>query len=515
MVQASQVNRTIVDGIWHQSEIHPSKVAIKMGEVQITYRQLVNRINNIANTLLSSHKSDKRIGIWLQNEPDYLALFYGIVLARSVAVPLPADLPSDQLRMYKESLGLDEIWDGELLQSSVQYNYYPLATPNQYTAIHSEDLFYMAVSSGSTGSPKGILRNHHSWATSFDRMSQAFELDSQDTILIPGPLHYSASLIAALQVLDQGGKVVLLPRFSTDLLVEHLLRSEITSVFLVPTMCAHLLTYVENRVDVVSQLGKRRLTAVTAGAKMGVELKQKWIKLFPEGKLFEYYGAAELSFVSLLNPEEQITHADSVGKAFAGVELLIMDDAGNVLSPHQIGQVYIRSEMIAQGYGHLHAEEFITPVNGFYTVGDVGYLDEAGYLYLTGRKQEMIIRGGVNIYPLELELAIRQLCEVEDVAVFGIPDEGLGEKIVAVVVLHHEASFELSDHAKEQVEGYVYPRKDFHLHKDIAKLLPHSRYPDHYWVLNQLPLGTTGKVDKQALCKRWLEEGWNVDGERF
>ncbi|MGC5325852.1 class I adenylate-forming enzyme family protein [Brevibacillus sp. SYSU BS000544] len=502
MTNRNLPNRTITDGILHHSRINPSKLAISMGDMRITYGQLVERAEKIADYLLSEQKKNQRIGIWLPNDPDYLAYFLGIVLAHSIAVPLPADLPAEELGKYKEHLGLDQIWD-----ESASLTIMSATQPQPETirrTISPDDLFYMAVSSGSTGTPKGILRNHRSWTTSFERMSEAFEIGVGDTILIPGPLHYSASLIAALQVLDQGGTVVLLPRYATKHLVEHLLHPEITSIFLVPAMCAKLLAFVENKDELISRLQERVITTVTAGAKMAVDLKQKWIDLFLNGKLFEYYGAAELSFVSLLAPAEQIAHADSVGRAFAGVEIMIMDDTGHVLPTGSIGQVYVRSEMIAQGYGHLQVENFITPQNGYYSVGDVGYLDEEGYLYLTGRKQELIIRGGVNIYPLEIEQKIRQFDWAEDVAVFGMPDAQLGEKIVAVLVLNNQCI--------ERIKYGVYTRSDFIFHTPIAKLLPQSRHPDLYWIHNQLPLGSTGKVDKRTLRKQWLEEGGRIHG---
>lgn len=494
MTNRNQPKRTILDGILHHSRLNPTKAAIIMGKVSITYEQLVERADKIANHLQSEQKKNERIGIWLSNEPDYLALFLGIVMAHCIAVPLPADLPDDELSTYKEHLGLDQIWDG--VPQAID-----LVTHLQSEVIRqtitSHDLFYMAVSSGSTGSPKGILRNHHSWTTSFERMNEAFEIGTGDTILIPGPLHYSASLIAALQVLDQGGTVVLLPRYATEQLVEHLLQPAVTSIFLVPAMCAKMLAFVENKQDLVSRLQEKVLTAVTAGAKMPVDLKQKWIDLFPKGKLFEYYGAAELSFVSLLAPTEQIAHADSVGRAFAGVEIVILDEAGHVLPPGKMGQVYVRSEMVAQGYGHQQADEFIKPHNGYYSVGDIGYIDEQGYLYLTGRIQEMIIRGGVNIYPLEIEQKIRQFDWVGDVAVFGVPDIQMGEKIVAALVPSNQYS--------KRIHDGVYARSEFLFHTSVAKLLSQSRHPDIYWIRNQFPLGTTGKVDKQTLRSHFFE----------
>lgn len=495
--------RSILDGIFRHAAAQPNRIAIRMEEASITYRQLVEQIERIVGSIHARRLSARRIGLYLANHPDFLPLFYGIAAARAIAVPLPSDLPAEQIEEYKTHLDVSEVWSSDTIQELLAETISVVPFEGTCSQPSPDDLFYMAVSSGSTGKPKGILRNHRSWAESFDRMAEEFGIGREDTILLPGPLHYSASLIAALQVLDQGGEVVLLPRFREEILLDHLLEKNITAVFMVPTMVAKLLSFLKEKQEVYPLLKERKLTVVTAGAKLETSLKLAWLDLFPNSRLFEYYGAAELSFVSLLRPDEQLTAGDSVGKVFAGVELVIMDDKGQRLGPQQVGQVYVKSGMIAQGYGHKDADKFLPSCQGFFSVGDMGYLDSNGYLYLTGRKQEMILRGGINIFPQEIEQVLRQHPEVKEAAVFGIPDQLMGERIVAAVVSAVQGVKE-ETHEGSKVNTQLFTRNDSPYHAWLKARLPQSRWPDFYWIVGQLPLGTTGKIDRPSLRHHFL-----------
>lgn len=501
MSQAStNLTQTILQGVWQQASLQPERIAVRMGSVGYTYLELMERSERLGEKVKWSGLAQKRIGLYLSNHPDFLMAFYGCVIAGAIAVPLPADLLREQLNEYQEHLELTDIWDYSLLNEYVEKPVGSLRTveviPDAMGFPRADDLFYMAVSSGSTGKPKGILRNHRSWAISFDTMYEAFGIGSEDTILIPGPLHYSASLIAALQVLHQGGEVVLLPSFHAESVIETIRSGQITATFLVPTMMAKLLAALKEQPELSQSFATLSLKVVTAGAKLDSSLKEEWLAIFQQSQLYEYYGAAELSFVSYVGPDEQLTIGNSVGKPFPQIKFVILNEAGDPCEVGQIGQVYVQSEMVAQSYGHRGADQFLEPMDGYYTVGDLGYLNEAGYLFLTGRKQEMILRGGVNIYPLEVEQALLKHPEVKEAAVLGIADSVMGERIVAVLVM--------STPMEPMAAGMkLVARNDSVLHGWVTQHLQPSRWPDFYWFTCQLPTGSAGKVDKATL-RNWI-----------
>ncbi len=521
----------IVDGLLAHAAAHPERAAARMEDVCVTYGALAEVAHRQAERARREGLAGRRVGLWLSNSPDFLACFYGIVLAGGIAVPLPVDLPEAQLPAWADHLGLAAVWKERFRPGEPKTVWMSAGAKQCLSAGTAPDdgtgedgLFYMAVSSGSTGKPKGILRSHRSWVESFRQMKQTFGTGGGDRLLVPGPLHYSASLIAALQVLHEGGEVVLLPQFDARRVLTALRDEGITAAFMVPAMYAKALARMPSGDGGEPCL--RPIVFVTAGAKMDAALKRAWLEAFPASVLYEYYGAAELSFVSvsraepgMLRSEPGVSRAgagvsgsgvsksapecaktDSVGRAFAGVTLIIRDEHGRPLPPGEIGEIYVASGMIAQGYGHRGAEPFLEPVDGTYSVGDIGYVDENGYLYLVGRKQEMILRGAVNVYPLEVEQALTSCPGVREAAVFGVPDAVLGERIVAAVVGNGS---ELSD-----------PRV---WREWLASRLPRSRWPDVYWPVERLPFGSTGKVDRAALRREYLQreganQAWNPSG---
>ncbi|MGD8191983.1 class I adenylate-forming enzyme family protein [Brevibacillus ginsengisoli] len=494
-------SRTILHGVWQQASQQPDRMAVRMGTIGYTYQQLIERSERIAQMIGARNLARQRIGLYLSNHPDFLCAFYGCVRAGAIAVPLPADLLREQLDDYKKHLNLTEVWDHETVDEYLEeksHENQPTVFEHQPNVkqISADGLFYMAVSSGSTGRPKGILRNHRSWVISFDAMYEAFGIGLEDTMLIPGPLHYSASLIAALQVLDRGGEVVLLPFFQAESVMDQLLSGQITSTFLVPTMIAKLLSMLADQTQMTPIFRTLPLKIVSAGAKLDLTLKKAWLSCFKQSQLYEYYGAAELSFVSYISPDDQLTVGNSVGKAFPQTKLVIRSDAGKLCEVGEVGEVYVQSEMIAQAYGHQVAEKFLLPQEGYYTVGDMGYLDKAGYLFLTGRKQDMILRGGVNIYPLEIERVLNQHLNVAEVVVLGIPDQVMGECIVAAIV-------ESNQEERKPSEVKLMTRQESKFHSWVRHHLQQSRWPDYYLIVEQLPLGSAGKADKETL-RNWI-----------
>lgn len=472
---------TIISGFLRQVNEKPEACAIRVREKCVSYEELYHRSKRLADWLCKQQLGGQRIGIKLENGDAYLVCFYGIVLAGSIAVPLPGDLPTDQMVDWCEHLGIGTVLE-EVPTDIAEYkkgNQPKSSGHAQLLVLDPDGLFYMAVSSGSTGKPKGILRSHRSWVESFCRMKEAFGTGGKDRLLLPGKLHYSATLIAALQVLHEGGEVLLAPHYHSAEIRELLITGNVTACFMVPSMYAKLLS--TERLEAEQTLTAASITFVSAGDKLSTVTATMWLRSFPNSRLYEYYGAAEISFVSYLHHLPMQATGDSVGRSFPGVELTIRDGQGQLVSTGMIGEVYVNSSMVAQAYGHRQAPPFLQSKAGGYTVGDLGYLDEAGFLHLVGRKQEVIVRGGVNLYPAEIERTLMADAAIGDAAVFGVADELLGERIIAAIIL--------VGHSEQE--------------EDVAKRLQNrfsrARRPDEYWIVPELPRNAAGKTDKKRL----------------
>ena len=328
----------------------------------------------------------------------------------------------------------------------------------------------MLYSSGTTGRPKGVKRaltgvEVHDASLSGIGMLEHYLLgmDENSVYLSPAPLYHSAPLMWTAGVHELGGTAVVMDRFDPERFLAYVEQYSVTDSQLVPTMFIRLLKLpeqVRNRYDLSSLK-----MAVHAAAPCPVAVKEKMIEWW--GPIIqEYYAATEGSGLCFIGPEDWLDHKGSVGKAIVGT-LHICDDEGRELPPGEPGLVYFDQETPPFEYhgDPEKTEDSRHPDNSNWTtVGDVGYADEEGYLYLTDRATFMVISGGVNIYPQEIEACFALHPKVADVAVFGLPDEEMGEYVHAVVQLEEgiepadDLAEELRGYARERLAGYKVPR---------------------------------------------------------
>src|SRR5699024_7067350 len=274
--------------------------------------------------------------------------------------------------------------------------------------------------SGSTGKAKGFLRNHRSWLASFDAAEQAFHYGKEDTILATGPLCYSLSLFAAVHALHIGATVCIMPNFTIEKTIHTITSRKVSVVHAVPTMLAGLAIQKD-------QL-QNNITFISAGAKLSPTVKENVTNVFPNSYIFEYYGASELSLVTYANKEILEHYPASVGRPFSGVTVSIRDDTGNLLPCGETGQIYIESDFVFTGYIHNETETQKVLTKYGATTADLGYFNEDGFLFIVGRKNNMIIRGRQNIYPEEIEKVIKTVPFVKEAIVVGVEDKRWGEQ---------------------------------------------------------------------------------------
>ncbi len=337
----------------------------------------------------------------------------------------------------------------------------------------------MIYTSGTTGRPKGVRRLGPVPVEATRRgRYNAFVEDSR--LLLAAPMYHSAPYRAAISTFQVGGDIVLAPRFQAEETLQLIERHEITHSFMVPTMFIRLLKLpvkTRARYDVSSLRH-----VVHAGSPCPPEVKRAIIEWWGP-VVYEYYGGTETGAVTYCTSEEALAHPGTVGRAIQDATIKIFDEDGNECPAGVSGEIYCRlhsyPDFIYQGKPE---ERRAIEKNGLVTCGDIGYLDEEGYLYISDRKTDMVISGGVNIYPAQIEAAIFAHEEVTDCAVFGIPDPEYGEALVAAVQPEPGARLDvdrLKRFLRGKVAGYMVPRRVL--------------------ILNELPRDDSGKIFKRKL----------------
>lgn len=336
----------------------------------------------------------------------------------------------------------------------------------------AHDIFYMGLTSGSTGIPKGILRTHASWVQSFHLMTRLFGAPCR--LLVPGELAFSAALIAALHALHEGGTVYLPPSKVAARLPDLMQQEAITHAFLVPARLRSILDIYGNRQTDL------HVTLVTAGAKLERETRHRLHRHFPSARLYEYYGSSEMGFVSYMAPDMSLAKSDSVGRLCPGVECELRDELGASVPFATSGMIHVRSPYQFAGY----AGNALVSTSDWVTSGDWGWFDDDGFLYLLGRSEEQINVGGAKIFSAEVERVLLAHPAVREVAVVGLPDRLRDQVIGAGVVLQKDetvSSIKLRHWCRQRLPSFAIPRR--------------------IRMLSALPCNAAGKVDRVRLLE--------------
>ncbi|MGP3953569.1 AMP-binding protein [Streptomyces sp. 7N604] len=355
----------------------------------------------------------------------------------------------------------------------------------EFAEVPENALFYVGFTSGSTGRPKGAVRSHRSWLRTFDHYTAEFGIDETDTILLPGSLAHSHFLFGAVHGLHAGATVHLMPLFDAGLVLDHVERYSVTQLYLVPTMFEALLEYARRH---PGRSFPQVRSLLSAGAKWSPTRQALAGDLFPNADAVEFYGATELSLVSVLHGDDDGPR-DSVGRPVAGVELSLRSPSGGEVGVNEVGKVHVRSDMLFTEY--LSADHRGAPdEDGWFTVGDIGRVDEQGYLHLVGRDKGMLISGGLNVHPEEVTAALLRLEEIAEVAVVGLPDERWGDLVCAVVRWRDGARLDLAQ-IRDQASAYVSRQK----------------CPRRLFETAELPHTTSGKIDNRRVRNILLDGG--------
>ena len=503
-------------GYWATIKPHTDAVVDATSGAKLSWQELDQRSNQVAQLLYARGlRPGDHISLLMQNDLAFFEIAWGAYrsglyitcinryLTAEEAAYIVNDSNSkalftaDALTIAADLPELTPACDERFITGTTVSGYesYALAVADQPKTPLAEEPAgdAMLYSSGTTGQPKGIKRplsgEHIRGGFPGVEVNNPYGLDAESIYLSPAPLYHAAPFGYCMRTLALGGQVIMMQRFDPELSLKYIEQYRITHSQWVPTMFVRMLKLTDELRDRYDLSSHR--CAIHAAAPCPVEIKQQMMKWWGP-ILWEYYAGTERNGSTVIGPDEWLAHPGSVGKAHSGI-LHICDEDGVEQKPGDEGMIYFEQPAMAFEY-HNAPEKTSSATHpthaNWSSLGDVGYVDGDGYLYLTDRKAYMIISGGVNIYPREIEDALILHPAVEDVAVFGVPNPDFGEEVKAVVQpapsVTQDADLvdELMAFAKQHLAAYKLPRSiDF---TDELPRLPTGKLykrllKDKYW----------------------------------
>lgn len=454
----------------------------------MTRAELEEHLHRATGALAGLAGPADRIATCQPNDVRAFATSWAMMLAAVVEVPVPAGASADeahQLLADAEPSHLLLTADAPAVHAAAEDLGIPVArasagTPAAPDADHPRTR-PMSYTSGTTGQRKGVEVGVHdqAWGRSWLADERAaFEDRHGDRHLVVSPLYHSGPLRHALAVADTGGNVGVLPHFDVDLWLAALRRFRPTSMFCVPTHLHRLLRHPDLT---PGDLASLRLL-LHAGAPCPPDLKRRLHGLAPDGAVWEFYGSTEGQF-TVCPPETWGQAPGTVGRSRPDRQVTVRDAAGAPVPVGTRGTVWTTAPAHARWHYRGRPEATAQAWDGdAFTVGDIGHLDAEGRLFLHGRQGDLVISGGVNVYPAEVEAVLHDVDGIGEVAVFGVPDDEWGERVVAAVVPAPGAS----------------PRPDAVIAAARERLSP-ARVPRRVVIVDDLPRTATGKVRRAAL----------------
>ncbi len=345
----------------------------------------------------------------------------------------------------------------------------------------------MIYTSGTTGKPKGTVRRTEPSKHSGDLFS-LIGWGPDDVYLSTGPLYHSAPLGFMMVVQQLGGSVVVQRHFDAEEWLQLVEKHKVTTTFSAPTPVRRA---VDLPLETIKKYDCSSMRVLLANAApWAFELKKKYIERIDDNSLFEVYGSTELGVNTILLPEDQMRKPGSCGRPVPGVDIKLFDDDGNeVTEPMVPGELFVLSDAtFATYYKDAEKYEKGKRPDGYMSVGDIAYKDDEGFFYICDRKNDMIISGGVNIYPAEIEAVLIAHDEIADAAVFGIPDDEWGEAVHCVITTYSGDDIDqaaLEEFCREHLAGYKVPRS--------------------HVVMKEIPRSASGKILKRELREPYWE----------
>lgn len=476
---------------------HPDRAALRLEDAVVSYRALDQGSAHLAG-LLDNHgvKPGDRVAIMLPNVPEFALAYFGVLRAGGIVVPMNPLLKSREIAYYLGDSGArllfawhafaDEARAGAqqaeaevVVVSPGAFDSLLASAPSveDVADLHEDDTAVILYTSGTTGQPKGAELTHANLTRNCDIAGELVQLTADDVIFGGLPLFHAFGQTCTLNAaVGSGACLTLLPRFDAGKALGILGEHGVTVFAGVPTVFSRLVQEPDRDAYPVSRLR----VSFTGGAAMPAQVLHDFQTAF-DCVVLEGYGLSETSPIASFNTLQAGPKPGSVGTPIRGVEMRVVANGREV--PHgESGEIAIRGHNVMKRYWHRPEETASTIRDGWLYTGDIGRVDEDGSFWIIGRTKDVIIRGGYNVYPREVEDVLYEHPAVADAAVIGLPSSDLGEEVGAAVVLKPGArttAEELREYVKHQVAAYKYPRK--------------------VWITDALPKGPTGKILKRQI----------------
>ncbi|MEU7815566.1 long-chain fatty acid--CoA ligase [Pseudonocardia sp. NPDC049154] len=471
---------------------HGDRTAVKLDEYVLTYAQLHSAAAAVAGDLKERGiNPGDRVGLVLPNVPAYPVLFYGALLAGAVVVPMNPLLKAREVEYYLGDSGMSLVygWDGsgdvvpEAAKAvGIPGIVVPATGPTELGGTPApeaveradSDTAVILYTSGTTGQPKGAELTHHNLdSNARTTVETLIEISADDVIMGCLPLFHVFGLTCGLNAAVVAGSTLsLIPRFDPSKALQVVARDKVTVFEGVPTMYAAMLHSPDAEGADMASLR----TCITGGSAMPVEILKSFEKQFG-CEIFEGYGLSETAPVASFNQPGRPRKPGTIGFPVRGCEMRVVDDEGRDVPDGEPGEIAIRGENVMKGYWNRPEATADAIPDGWFRSGDIATRDADGYYTIVDRKKDLIIRGGYNVYPREVEETLYEHPAVAEAAVVGIKHAELGEEIGAAVALKpgQEADpEELKNFVRDRLAAYKYPRA--------------------VWLVDALPKGPTGKI---------------------
>ena len=491
-----------IDFFYRAARLFPARIAIESSSEQISYADLAEKVAALA-VVFQAYDSEpqSRVGICASNSVDHLVALLAVLAAGKTWVPLNPRSSATELNR------IIEVTQPSILVADVKY----LAVMSQGAAVHvlvtgggdgthpglrqltagyasqkpkpisagMDAVQAIKFTGGSTGMPKGVMQPYRAWAATLINQIHAYRFDQDDRYLLAAPVTHGASTYV-LPILAQGGCHILLDEVNPKAVLNAFRQQGVTTTFMPPTLIYMLMA--EAGCDSEHFPALRHL--IYGGAPMPTE-KIKAVQRFFGPVLETTYGQTEAPQIVTFMSASEFTREEniaSVGRMALVSDMAIMNPEGEILPTGEVGEIVVRGDLVMTGYWKMPDMTDQTIINGWLHTGDRGYLDARGYLYLRDRLREVIITGGFNVYPIDVENVLTQHPAVHESAVFGLDDDKWGEAVHAVVQL------KLDQNVSEQ------DLIDF-----SKKELGSVKSPKHIYFYPNLPRSAVGKVQKDLL----------------
>lgn len=479
------------DGLRRNAWKFPLKVAAKDRFREINYADLNRRVNQLAHGLLAiGVKRGDGVALSVGNRIEHLEIVFATAKIGALAIPLDVKWKALELASvvaaleprfiivqedcapeFEKAKGLKDLSAIKAVSLSADLGYSGLingqSSEEPDGQVDENDPFAVLLTSGTTGFPKGCLASQRTFV--FHCINNAIEkgLGAHDKAILSSPIYFNAGRSFTLGIIYFGGTMILHERFDAEQVLQTIEREKVTYVGAVPVMCERMLHVLESKKYDTSSL---RCLAITGGKVHPPVLES--LKKNLTANIYRTYASTDSGQMAIAKPGDAVEKANSAGRPVWCVDLRIVDDSGQPVKVGEVGEIICQSPLATHGYYKNPDATSASFKDGWFYTGDLGYFDEEGYLFVSGRKKDMVKSGGISIYPLEIESVIYSHPDILEAAVIGVPDPQWGEALKAVIVLKPGAKAtgaELMQFCKERLSAYKVPKS-----VDFVEALPHT-----------------------------------------